>query len=180
MTFRRHFGQWLALLAITLPGVAAGLGCAASRQSPHPPPVPVMPARTSLIRSVVAPSASVPLLWDASPDTVAGYAMYWGVVDSGATNRMDVGVPLQVTVSNLTVGADYWFFVTAYDTNATESLPSNTLLYTPPAPPAPAQVFAYSIQHYLTNNVWTNYITVLATNPPQGMFRVAMSLTNTP
>lgn len=130
-----------------------------------------MPARTSLIRAA-PPTASVPLLWDAPPDAVMGYAMYWGVT-GGATNRMDVGPPLQVTVSNLVIGAEYFFYVTAYDALGTESLPSNTLLYTPAAP---AQVFAYTIQHWLSEGVWTNYITILATNPPQGMFRVALEL----
>lgn len=79
-------------------------------------------------------AAPVTLAWDASPDTtVTGYALYYRATDSNITNRLDVGTALTATLYNLGVGSDYLFFVAAYNAASIESLPSNTLLYRPPA-----------------------------------------------
>lgn len=84
----------------------------------------------NLIASILF--ASVGLIWDASPDqTVTGYALYYAPVNASMTNRVDVGTPTETSVTNLTEGVSYWFFVTAYNSVGTESDPSNVLIYTP-------------------------------------------------
>ena len=76
-------------------------------------------------------SASVQLAWDASPDsTVTGYALY--ITSTNGTVRQNVGMALIDTVSNLVADVTYSFYVVAYNADAVESVPSNTLLYTPP------------------------------------------------
>lgn len=79
-------------------------------------------------------SASVTLAWDANsePD-LAGYRLYSGTNGSGIhTLLADVGNVTLVTVSNLTLGATYYFVVTAYNTSGLESTPSNEISYKVP------------------------------------------------
>jgi hypothetical protein len=83
-----------------------------------------------------APISAIPvtLAWDASPDpAVVGYALYYGVVNSSTTNRLDLGTTTSVTVTNLYAGSNYFFFVAAFNAFGMESVPSNMLLYRPPA-----------------------------------------------
>jgi hypothetical protein len=83
-------------------------------------------------------AAPVALVWDASPDaSVTGCALYYAIVDSGVTNRLDVGMVLTASVSNLLAGSNYLFFVVAYNSSGIESDPSNVLLYSPPLPVLP-------------------------------------------
>ncbi len=79
-------------------------------------------------------NASVTLAWDASPSPeVVGYYVHYGTTN-GAVSRVDVGDVTTATVSNLTVGVTYVFFVTAYDKSGVESDPSNRIIYTPVLP----------------------------------------------
>ena len=79
-------------------------------------------------------AAPFKLAWDASSDkSVAGYAIYYGLVDSPATNRLDVGMTLATTFSDLEANSNYIFAVVAYKKNGAESSPSNLLVYSPPA-----------------------------------------------
>lgn len=85
---------------------------------------------------LAAGMAAVPvkLAWDASPDVeVTGYALYYGPAQSSATNRLDLGAVQTVTLTNLWVSTNYFFFVVAYNAAGIESLPSNRVLYAPPA-----------------------------------------------
>lgn len=80
----------------------------------------------------VVPTQSVALAWSPSPDvTVVGYNLYYGAVSTTTTNKIDVGLALTATVSNLQVGVTYFFFATAYDAAGGESEPSSFIVYTP-------------------------------------------------
>jgi hypothetical protein len=79
-------------------------------------------------------AAPVKLSWEASADPdVTGYAVYYGVVNSGPTNRMDVGASRTASLKTLQAGFNYFFFVAAYKQGGFESDPSNVIQYTPPA-----------------------------------------------
>src|SRR5690242_17527796 len=68
----------------------------------------------------------VSLAWEASPDDrVTGYAVYYGVENSGVTNRIDVGPSQSVTLYDLAASANYFFFVVSYIDTGLESDPSN-------------------------------------------------------
>jgi len=74
------------------------------------------------------------LAWNYSPDSsVAGYALYYGITGSGATNRLDVGMTNMATLYNLLASTNYFFYVTDYDCNGIESPPSTVMYYTPQA-----------------------------------------------
>lgn len=79
--------------------------------------------------------SSATLTWDPSPDiAIAGYHLYEGVASGTYTNLLDVGHVTVATVSNLVNGVTYFFVVTAYDTNGTESGFSDEVSYTVPLP----------------------------------------------
>ncbi len=81
-------------------------------------------------------AAGVVLAWDPSPSPqVVGYKLHWGGASGAYTGVLDVGNTNTVTVTNLTIDVLTFFAVTAYDSNGVESLPSNEISYTLPAPP---------------------------------------------
>lgn len=86
-------------------------------------------------------AGTVTLAWDASPGTnvIANYKLYFGVASKTYTNSVSAGTNLTVSVSNLVVGATYWFAATAVDTLGLESDYSTEVstLITPPAKPKP-------------------------------------------
>lgn len=127
-------------------------------------------------------AVDLPLLWGASPDvSVTGYALYYSQTNSAVTNRIDVGNKLTTVVSNLNDLAVYEFFVVAYNSVGTESLPSNTLIYGPHgySNPNPPNFFWYNtnslnfiwdaspdasvIGYYFYWGIVTNY-TIIGTN----------------
>lgn len=78
-------------------------------------------------------AAPVKLEWDASPDAaVTGYALYYRLVGSAVTNRLDLGVALDVTFSDLSAESYYIFSIVAYNSGGVESASSNVLWYKPP------------------------------------------------
>jgi hypothetical protein len=80
-----------------------------------------------------AVGCSCTLVWDASPSPgIAGYAVYYGVSDSSATNRYDAGQTLSATITGLNPATAYFFYVVVYDPWGDESTPSNVLPYTTP------------------------------------------------
>jgi hypothetical protein len=87
----------------------------------------------ALILATVAASAQaqsrVTLAWDPSPGTITGYRLYQGSANQTYTNVIDVGTNTSATVSNLSSGATYFFAVTAYDSNGSESDFSNQITY---------------------------------------------------
>jgi hypothetical protein len=93
--------------------------------------------------------SNVTLAWDASPSSVSGYYLYIGNTSQSYTNQYNAGNNLTYTVSNVLVGATYYFVAKSYDSSGIESVPSNEISYTIPPP-------------VITNNV---------PNPPS-LFRV--------
>lgn len=125
----------------------------------------------------------VRLGWDASTDPkVRGYALYYGAVGQTPGTRLDAGTNLFGTISNLTAGADYWIYAVSYDAANIESVPSNQLVFTAPAPPppkleiarqadgsmklsykaAPAQVCGFQFTSKLNPPVWQTLTNVTA------------------
>lgn len=83
---------------------------------------------TSSIQAVI-------LDWDANSESdIAGYRVRYGTSSGNHSSVVDVGNSITATLSNLTVGTTYYFVVTAYNTAALESLPSNEVSVTV-APP---------------------------------------------
>ena len=86
------------------------------------------------IEAAVLYASPCTLAWNTSSDSsVAGYALYYGITGSGATNRLDVGMTNMVKLYNLLASTNYFFYLTDYDFNGTESLPSTVMYYTPQA-----------------------------------------------
>lgn len=87
---------------------------------------------------------SVPLMWTASVSPfVTGYKVYvW--TNQPAVGPVwtvyDVGPAVQVTVTNMDIGALYYAYATAYDSNKIESVPSNTIQFGYPLPPGGVRI----------------------------------------
>lgn len=87
-----------------------------------------------LLWSVVAQAADVTLAWDASPDPVTGYIIFYGeksVLTNPSTVK-PVGSVLQSVIVGLVSGRTYYFAIKAYYYN-NESGFSNELVYTIPS-----------------------------------------------
>jgi len=85
-------------------------------------------------------AGTVTLAWDASSGTnaIANYKVYYGAASATYTNSVAAGTNLTVSVSNLVVGATYYFAVTALDTSGLESDYStevSTAISSPNQPP---------------------------------------------
>lgn len=93
---------------------------------------------TKVKRLGAAVPATVTLGWTASPDsTVTGYVLYYR--SATTTNRVDVGSALMCIIPNLGAGTTYTFYATAYNSDLVESVPSNSVDYTPSLSPLPPQ-----------------------------------------
>jgi hypothetical protein len=92
----------------------------------------VLPGLSRLEGAVALPASPCTLAWNLSQDvSVTGYALYYGITGSSATNRQALGLTNAVTLFNLLTSANYFFYVVAYDAEGVESLPSNVLYYQP-------------------------------------------------
>jgi hypothetical protein len=81
--------------------------------------------------SVALPASPCTLGWNQSQDvSVAGYVLYYGITGS-TTNRQVLGMTNTVTLFNLLVSSNYFFYLTAYDAEGVESSPSNVVYYKP-------------------------------------------------
>src|ERR1700730_8523623 len=77
---------------------------------------------------------NVRLAWN--PDLIpnlADYRLYYGTAPNVHTQKIEVGNFTTVSVPNLIQGQTYFFAVTAYNTAAVESAPSNQVSYTVPS-----------------------------------------------
>ena len=64
----------------------------------------------------------VVLEWDANTESdLGGYKIYYGAVSQNYSSVIDVGLVSNYSFGNLEAGKNYYFSVTAYDTNAHES-----------------------------------------------------------
>jgi len=71
------------------------------------------------------------LAWDPNTEAnIAGYRLHYGTSSGNYTTTVDVGNTTTATASNLTNGQAYYAVVTAYNTSALESLPSNEVSFT--------------------------------------------------
>lgn len=78
-------------------------------------------------------SAPVTLAWNPANDpAVQGYGIYYGLTNQPATNYVNAGTNLTVTLFDLQANAGYRFYAVSYNAAGTESVPSNQLLLTPP------------------------------------------------
>lgn len=88
---------------------------------------------TALLSAADCPAADVTLAWEASPDPVTGYRVFYGresVLSSDAT-EVPAGDGLETTITGLWPGQTYYFAVKAYHRNV-ESGFSNEVVYTVP------------------------------------------------
>lgn len=77
-------------------------------------------------------SAPVTLAWNPAEDpTVKGYIIYYGLTNLPATNHIDAGTNLTVTLFNLLADASYRIYAVSYNATGDESVPSNELRLTP-------------------------------------------------
>jgi hypothetical protein len=77
---------------------------------------------------------NVRLAWNSDPiPNLAGYRLYYGTAPNVHTQKIEVGNFTTVSVPNLIQGQTYFFAVTAYNTAAVESAPSNQVSYTVPS-----------------------------------------------
>jgi len=85
----------------------------------------------SLLIGLLSPlqaGQSVSLAWNAESG-VAGYRLHYVTASGTYTQTFDVGDTTTATVSSLTPGSTYYFFVTAYNAAGVESLPSNLVSF---------------------------------------------------
>ena len=101
-------------------------------------------------------TGSVTLHWDQNvePD-IAGYHLLYGITSGSYTEQIDVGNTTTATVPGLADGT-YFFVVTAYNTVAVESPPSNEVSATVGLRPQPQPQPQPQLQHRLRRR------------PPQG------------
>lgn len=98
-------------------------------------------AFASLAPACAHAGTTVTLAWDANTETdLAGYRIHYGDTPGSYSQTLDVGNITTATVSDLSPGGTYYFAVTAYNTAALESDPSNEVSFTVPsdAPPPPS------------------------------------------
>lgn len=77
------------------------------------------------------PDASVRLAWTDSDPTVTGYYVYYGTYSGGYTQAIDVGDTTNALISGLWFGTNYFFAVTAYNSNGVQSAYSPEVSYMP-------------------------------------------------
>jgi hypothetical protein len=76
-------------------------------------------------------SQSVTLAWDPNPETdIAGYRVKYGTAPGSYVQSIDIGNTTTATIPNLAEGSTYYFVVTARNTSASESAPSNEVSIT--------------------------------------------------
>jgi hypothetical protein len=87
----------------------------------------IIVAAASLCQSAKA-QETVVLGWDPPTNsTVAGYKLYFGSSSGNYTITQDVGTNTVATVSNLSLGSNYFFTVTSYTASGMQSPPANEL-----------------------------------------------------
>ncbi len=75
-------------------------------------------------------ASRVTLAWDpGDTNVIAGYRVYTGVVSRTYTNSVDAGLRTSVTLSNLVLGATYYFAATTYNSFGLESDYSAELVF---------------------------------------------------
>ena len=157
--------SWLALLTLCvfsaprIEQAAAGKPVAKKQHAPTPASAN-SPSTTRAARAASITNAGVILEWNANnePD-IAGYKLFYGTASHTYTAQRDVGKVTHAVVPELTLGAAYFFALTAYNTAALESklstevqgtavqvsptptaTPTATAVPTPTPTPSPAEI----------------------------------------
>jgi fibronectin type 3 domain-containing protein len=87
---------------------------------------PVLEMGQAAVEETQGATGQVTLTWDASMDSdLDGYKVYYGTVSKGYDVSMDVGNLTSCTIASLEHGEIYYFAVTAYNTEGSESGYSN-------------------------------------------------------
>jgi Fibronectin type III domain len=89
--------------------------------------------------SLAEAADSVSLAWDpVNESDIVGYRLHYGTSSGNYIVTIDLGSATTATASSLTIGATYFFVVTAYNTAGLESSPSGEVSFTatPNQPPA--------------------------------------------
>jgi hypothetical protein len=110
--------------------------------------------------------ANVTLAWNPSADPlVAGFNIYYGGASGVYTNKTSAGAATSLTISNLVIGATYYFAATTYSAAGAESALSGGVAYTVPVPlPKVQLVFTPPNQFVLNVTGLTGHIyDILAT-----------------
>lgn len=99
--------------------------------TPQPTATPsATPNPTATPTPTPTPITSVALSWNGSTSAnIAGYRVAYGATSGIYTQRLDVGNKTAAVISGLTGGQTYYFAVSAYNTSAAESAPSNEVSF---------------------------------------------------
>ena len=93
------------------------------------------------VSALAQAQTNVTLTWNPiSNPLVAGFNIYYGNASGVYTNKIDAGNNTSLTISNLTVGATYYFAATTYSAAGAESALSVAAAYTVPAPSPTVQL----------------------------------------
>jgi hypothetical protein len=77
--------------------------------------------------------SNVLLAWDPSPSpAAAGYALHYGLASHNYTAMLDAGTNLSITVEGLDEGTNYFFAISSYENDGTESTNSDEISVTAP------------------------------------------------
>jgi len=150
-------------------------------------PLPIAPERplpTSAPPTILAPSSTVSLAWDAAvPSTeVVGYRIHWGLAPGPLTNAVTYGPSLAAILGPLTPGATYQFAATAFDAAGLESAPSNLAIYTVPTTTTnPATITIIGQWANTAGGPWTSYPVPVYRGPaPNGAKFFRLEITTQP
>ena len=87
---------------------------------------PVLEMGQAAVEETQGATGQVTLTWDASTDPdLGGYKVYYGTASRDYDVSLDVGQWTSCTIASLQQGETYYFAVTAYDTEISESGYSN-------------------------------------------------------
>jgi len=99
---------------------------------------------------LVKSQANVKLTWNPSTDPiVAGLNIYYGGASGTYTNTTSVGMAPSLTISNLAIGATYFFAATTLSAAGAESALSSEVAYTVPAPTSRLQLSVTAAKQFV-------------------------------
>jgi hypothetical protein len=142
--------------------------CALTASAQTPP----LPVPRLALPGPTPPTNAIGFTWSPVPWEATGYRLYWSELPNRRyTNFANVGLTTNVLLTNFKWSTTYYFAATAIDQFGADSLFSNEIPYTTPAPPAPRLGIAvdrlrlewpalagglYALQSS-SNNAWTTH-----------------------
>ena len=152
-----------AFSLLSAAGVIAVLSSCSTPKTEFPP---LPPARQPMnVRAAAAPATTYSLEWDASPSPDVDTYLLDATNGLLATNLITTN-----TTARIALAPGAWqLWARARSVHGLFSEPSGILELTTPDT---NRVFSFTVQ--FQTNGWTDYLSVLATNPPEGVFRMEM------